>query len=406
MIALLPAHRRAERFAALVDSASTTDASARDAHFLEIVGTLRTAATEAPAPRADYVADLRSRLMAEADTALVPTDRKLVLPHHAPRRQNRLTAAVAALVIVGGTAGVSVAAQSSLPGEALYPIKRGIEQVNETLSFSDGARGQDLLHQADARLSEIDSMLDAHASDDAVAANLQSFSNAAGTGGDLLFTTYQDNGNDDSVTTVRDFAGTGMGELTALADRAPASLRAEFAQAAQLLADLDQQARVLCADCGARDPLTMPSDLALASSKGLGQLLDKGGEKTGQAGAGTQTGTATPTDQPSAGATTGAPQITLPDLSGLLGGDPSGGTGTGTGGSTGSGVDSPLGGLLDPLPSSLPTKLPSKLPTKLPSKLPTTLPSGLDLPKVGKHLKSGLDQVTDPLLKPKKPLLP
>lgn len=382
MTALLPAHRRAERFAALVDASSTSDASVRDAQFLEIVGALRAAATEPPAPRTDFVTDLRSRLLAEADTALVPTDRRLVLPHHAPRRQNRLTAAAAALVIVGGTAGMSVAAQSSLPGDALYPLKRGIEQVNEALSFSDGARGQDLLHQADSRLSEVGSMLDDDASDEAIAANLQSFSTSAGKGGDLLFTSYQADGDDASVTTVRDFAGTQMGELTALSERAPSSLQAEFAQAAQVLADLDQQARVLCAECGAREPLSMPTTLAPVSSKGLGSLLDKAGQKPAQAGAGEQPGGAATTGQPSAGTSTGVPQITLPDLSALLGGDPTGTGGTGTSGSGG-----PLGVLLDPLPTSTPS-------------------TGVDLPKVTKKLTDGVGKVTDPLLKPKKPLLP
>jgi hypothetical protein len=387
MNALIPAHRRAERFAAMVDSASTTDAGARDAQFLEIVGALRLAAADVPSPRADYVADLRSRLMAEAETALVPTDRKLVLPQHAPRRQNRLTAAAAALVIVGGTAGVSVAAQSSLPGDALYPIKRGIEQVNETLSFSDAARGEDMLHQADARLSEIDSMLSDGASDNAVADNLRSFTSSAGKGADLLFTTYQSNGDDASVSTVRDFAGTDMRELTVLAQHAPQSLRSDFAEAAQLLADLDQQARVLCAECGARDPLSVPSDLLLVAGTGLDALLEVPARTAPSAGgtAGAQPGTvaATPTTKPGTGETATPPQITLPDLAGLLGSDPATGSETPQqdkgGGSAG--VSNPLGGLLDPKPSAGSS-------------------TGVDLGKLGKDVTDGLGKATDPLLEP------
>ena len=385
MTALLPAHRRAEKFATLVDATSTTDASARDAQFLEIVGALRSASTAPPAPRADYVADLRSRLMAEADTALVPTDRRLVLPQHAPRRQNRLTAAAAALVIVGGTAGMSVAAQGSLPGDALYPVKRGIEQVNETFSFSDAARGEDMLHQANARLGEVDLMLAKGASNQAVAGTLKSFATSAGAGADLLFRSYQRDGNDDSVSTVRDFAGNDMGELTDLAQRAPVSLQAEFAQAAQLLADLDQQARVLCAECGARDPLSLPNDLQLAASAGgLDRLLVvPAGPASAANGATIKQHAARavrPTKRPSSHAVAAVPKIDLPDLDGLLGDDPAGTTKP-KDGTAKVGVSNSLGGLLDRKPSSGSS-------------------SGVDLGKLGKTVKRDLGEVTDPLLKP------
>ncbi|MEP6815802.1 MAG: DUF5667 domain-containing protein [Marmoricola sp.] len=382
MNALIPAHRRAKKFAALVDASSTTDAGPRDVRFLEIVGALRSAAAESPAPRADYVQGLRDRLMAEADTALVPTDRKLVLRQHVPRRQNRLTAAAATLVIVGGTAGMSFAAQGSLPGDALYPLKRGIEHVNETFSFSDAARGEDLLHQADTRLSEVDSMLAVGASDNAIADNLHTFTTSAGKGADLLFTTFQNNGNDDSVSTVRDFAGTDMRELADLAQRAPRSLRPEFALAAQLLADLDQQARVLCAQCGARGPLTLPGDLKLVSSDGLARLLDV----AGTAGSPTKTSagaSSTPTAasaEPTSNATA-APNVKLPDLGALLGNNPAG-AGDPKGGTGSAGVSNPLGGLLNPVPTSVSS-------------------GGVDVGKLGKVVKGGVTGVTDPLLKPK-----
>ncbi|MDQ6641190.1 MAG: DUF5667 domain-containing protein [Actinomycetota bacterium] len=389
MNALLPAHRRAEKFAALVDTSSTIAADGRDAEFLAIVEVLRGAAAEAPEPRPDFVTSLRDRLMVEADTALVPTDRRLVLPQHAGRRQNRLTAVAAALVIVGGTAGVSVAAQGSLPGDALYPLKRGIEQVTETFSFSDAARGQDLLHQADSRLSEVSSMLGNGASDASIAETMHNFATSAGQGADLLFTSYQRNGDDASVSAVRDFAGTDMGELTDLAHRAPRSLQADFAQAAQLLADLDQQARVLCAECGTRDPLTLPSDLALVASDGLSSLLNKPNPAVrllGTAGGQPGAGATQPAGRPASGGSAAAPKVTLPDLSALFGrgaGHPgSGGSTSGSGASVG--ASNPLGQLLNAKPGSTSTSVPG-------------------LGKLGKHLTHGVDQATGPLLKPKKP---
>ena len=72
--------------------------------------------------------------MTAADTLLIPAEPRLapVVPLHgtrASRNQRRISIAAAAFVIIGGTAGVAAAAESALPGSALYPIKRGIESA-------------------------------------------------------------------------------------------------------------------------------------------------------------------------------------------------------------------------------------------------------------------------------------
>jgi len=379
MSTLLPAKRRAERFAALVDAlqepGSTTGADEPYAPLLEVVGTLRAAADEGPAPRADYVTDLRSRLMAEADTALVPTDARLVLPqrHPASRKQSRFSAAVAGLVLVGSSAGIAVAAQSSVPGDGLYPLKRGLEHVGERLSLSDAGRGRDLLGQATTRLDEVDSLLDRGASDAEVAATLHSFTSSAGDGADVLFRSYQRDGDDGDIADVRDFAGTEMGVLTDLSASAPSSLQPDFAEAAQLLTDLDQQATVLCGDCGARGPLQLPARLRPVSAESalvdlLGATPHHSGSKpsTGAGtGAGSGTTSAASGDTKSGGG--GAPvstadtsTVTLPRLEDLLGASPPSTSGdTSTSNGAGSNPSSgPLGGSL-PTPSAPVSGLPN-----------------------------------------------
>lgn len=385
MSTMLPANRRAERFAALVDATSTTGADEPYAPLLEVVGTLRAAADEGPAPRADYVADLRSRLMAEADTALVQTDARLVLPQRHPtsRRQSRFTAAVAGLVLVGSGAGLAVAAQSSVPGDGLYPIKRGLEHVGERLNLSDAGRGRDLLGQATARLGEVDTLLERDASDAQVAATLRSFNSSAGDGADVLFRTYQRNGDDGDIANVRDFAGTEMGVLTDLSARAPRSLQPDFAQAAQLLSDLDQQATTLCVDCGPRGSLELPARLrSVSHESALVDLLASTPPDTGSPRA---TG-AGPAATAASDATSGAPvstadasAITLPRLGDLLGAGapgPSGSTATPRG--TGSDPSpAPLGGIV-PTPSAPASGLP-------------------DVDDVTGQVKKDLGSVTDPL---------
>jgi hypothetical protein len=392
MSTLLPAKRRAERFAALVDATSTTGVDEPYAPLLEVVGTLRTAADEGPAPRADYVADLRSRLMAEADTALVPTDARLVLPqrHPASRKQSRFTAAVAGLVLVGSSAGIAVAAQSSVPGDGLYPLKRGLEHVAERLSLSDAGRGRDLLGQASTRLDEVDTLLDSGAPDAEVAATLHSFTSSAGDGADVLFRSYQRDGDDGDIADVRDFAVTEMGVLTDLSATAPSSLQPDFAEAAQLLTDLDQQATVLCGDCGARGPLQLPARLRPVSAESalvdlLGATPHHAGPKpaTGAgSGAGSGTTSAATGDTTSGGApvsTSDTSTVTLPRLEDLLGAGAPGTSGN-TSTSNGAGSDPSSG----PLGGSLPT--------------PSAPVSGL--PNVGDvtdQVQKDLGSVTDPL---------
>lgn len=388
MSTLLPAKRRAERFAALVDATSTTGADEPYAPLLELVGTLRAAGDEGLAPRADYVADLRSRLMAEAETALVATDARLVLPqrHPASRKQSRFTAAVAGLVLVGSSAGIAVAAQSSVPGDGLYPLKRGLEHVGERLSLSDAGRGRDLLGQATTRLDEVDALLERDASDAEVAATLRSFTSSAGDGADVLFRSYQRDGDDGDIADVRDFAGTEMGVLTDLSATAPSSLQPDFAEAAQLLTDLDQQATVLCGDCGARGPLQLPARLRPVSAESA--LVDLLGATPQRSGSKPATGAGSGTTSAAAGDTTsgGAPvstadtsTVTLPRLEDLLGAstpDTSGDTST----SNGAGSDPSSG----PLGGSLPT--------------PSAPVSGL--PNVGDvtdQVEKDLGSVTDPL---------
>jgi hypothetical protein len=392
MSTLLPAKRRAERFAALVDAlqepGSTTGADEPYAPLLEVVGTLRAAADEGPTPRADYVADLRSRLMAEADTALVPTDARLVLPqrHPASRKQSRFTAAVAGLVLVGSSAGIAVAAQSSVPGDGLYPLKRGLEHVGERLSLSDAGRGRDLLGQASTRLDEVDTLLDSGAPDAEVAATLHSFTSSAGDGADVLFRSYQRDGDDGDIADVRDFAGTEMGVLTDLSATAPSSLQPDFAEAAQLLSDLDQQATVLCRDCGARGPLQLPARLRPVSAESA--LVDLLGATPHHAGSKPATGAGSGTTSATTGKTTsgGAPvstsdtsTVTLPRLEDLLGAGAPGTSGN-TSTSNGAGSDPSSG----PLGGSLPT--------------PSAPVSGL--PNVGDvtdQVEKDLGSVTDPL---------
>ncbi len=251
MTPLSPARRHAEAFAIAVDNrASKVDS--RYADLLSCVDVLRE--QEILAPRADFVSDLRLRLMDAADTMLLPAGAELapVIPLVAPpnSRQRRLSVAAAAFVVIGGSAGVAAAAENALPGDALYPIKRGIEGAQVSLNSSDSGKGQDLLRQASTRLDEIDGLLAGHESADKINTTLSSFQRSAASGADLLFVAYQRDGDPQNITRLRAVLGSQLAQLDSLAAEAPEDSQQAFEAARALLSDLDQQASVLCGTCG------------------------------------------------------------------------------------------------------------------------------------------------------------
>jgi hypothetical protein len=218
------------------------------------------------------------RLMDAADTLLLPAEAKLApvitLPQPGRRRERRIATAAAAFVLVGGTAGVAAAAENALPGDALYPVKRAIESAQVSLNSNDTAKGQDLLNQASTRLDEVDALMGNGESASQITHTLSSFQRSATSGADLLFVAYQRDGSVDDLATLRTLFGSQSAQLKELAGQAPASARSAFTAATALLADLDQQARVLCGNCGP-DSLSSDDYVEMSSSSALESLLTK-----------------------------------------------------------------------------------------------------------------------------------
>jgi hypothetical protein len=265
MTSLISARRAAEDFARVVDG-SHQDVADRYADLTATVDLLRR--QESPAARPEFVADLRAQLMTAADTLLVPVDERparhetgTVVPLR--RHQRRLAAAAAAFVVVGGTAGVAAAAEGSLPGDPLYPIKRGIESAQVSLNTSDVARGQDLIAQANTRLSEIEGLVGQGDRTAQISDTLGSFQHSLAGGADLLFVAYQRDPGSSDLVRLRDTFSQQHERLTQLADQAPATTQPDFRSAIDLLNGLEQQARVLCANCGPDGGLTFSSSPAM-----------------------------------------------------------------------------------------------------------------------------------------------
>lgn len=257
------AQRRADEFDAQVEGRSISGPAGiiRDAELLELVGAMRSLPPVQARP--EFVADLRAQLMAEAQTVLVPDDvSRLQLPQRHTRRERRLAALVAGVAIVGASTSVAVAAQSALPGESLYPIKRVIESAHTGVSLADGAKGSVLLGNASNRLAEVRALSSKPDEDDQIAQALSAFTDQATSAADLLLADYDQHGDASSVQSLRAFVASSLTELQALEPMVPYDARDELLGAAAALARIDADAVKSCSSCDPGPLADLPAALA------------------------------------------------------------------------------------------------------------------------------------------------
>jgi hypothetical protein len=248
MTSLIGARKRAEEFDAALSSPGQAAATSPEMDsLLAVVAALRT--QEAPAPRADFSLRLREQRLAEAAEVLTPSSTLALPPRRHGVRERRLTIAASAFVLIGGTAGMAAAAQSSAPGDALYPFKRGLENAQRSLERDDAAKGAAFLHQAGDRLEEARVLVDRDATSTQVRDSLRTFSTQAMTGSDLLLASFEEERDPALVQQVRDFSADSLAALTELAAQAPADLSDELAQVGYVLQRIDAAATDACTDC-------------------------------------------------------------------------------------------------------------------------------------------------------------
>jgi hypothetical protein len=104
---------------------------------------------ERPVMREQFRKELRGRLMSEAVVVFAKKPSRFSFP--ALLRPALGVAAVLVLVLAGATS----AAASSIPGDALYGVKRATEDVRLALTFDVEARTQLLSELTDRRLEEL-----------------------------------------------------------------------------------------------------------------------------------------------------------------------------------------------------------------------------------------------------------
>ncbi|HZX06963.1 DUF5667 domain-containing protein [Kribbella sp.] len=241
---------------------------------VELVGRLRTAG--AVAPRPEFSAELRHRLMEQAAARAATTATQLTV-HTAPddsddppgsedvgasvtdirRRQGRkirLVASTAALVLLGGGIGSAAAAQQAMPGDTLYGMKRSIENVATNVGVGDDSRGRRDLEHAMTRLSEVRELTDNGGSAGTINATLDDFSAQARKGVSRLLASYQQNSDASSISAITSFITSARQALVGATPNLPPESLKSGVEALATIEQLAQLTTAACPKCDAPKP--------------------------------------------------------------------------------------------------------------------------------------------------------
>jgi len=317
--------RGAEEFDAALQGRAGGEVAERYAELLDVVSAIR--AVPQPAPRAQFVTDLRERLMvaaaempktAPADKTTAATALRLTPRQRRGARDRRIAALVGGFAVVAATGSMAVASQSSLPGDVLYPVKRAIENAHVNLQSSAQARAKVMLDNADTRLTEVEQLSERRddADADEISSTLQDFKEQTDQASSVALDDFNSNGDTGALNDVRSFASSSMGRLSALDDLLPTAARPALIAAAQTVKSVDQSAYDACPTCTEDQVTKLPDFATQPLSASIKQLL--GGGHPDNAGTTTQQGanraTGTSTD-PTGGASQGPSAATSPGAS-------------------------------------------------------------------------------------------
>ncbi|MFJ8662472.1 DUF5667 domain-containing protein [Streptomyces sp. NPDC093795] len=408
MIANVSAHRRANAFAQTLEdrasegaAAEQSDAAAEPAEQGRLLA-LANGLGELPKPqldpevkvvqRAQLVAAMEAMLMegSAAAAATVPEQRTAggkgthrASPLRKLRPRSRWTKGLAAGgltvgVAAGAFSGVAAASSDALPGDSLYGLKRGMEDIKLGMADDDADRGGIYLDQASTRLSEARRLMERgrsgdldHESLSEIRRVLGGMKHDASEGHRLLRQAYERDGEIAPMARLNSFAQAHRGTWDGIRDRLPVQLADVGSEVTHVFDAMDEEV----------EPLQSVLPRTPEKSNIIGSESPTGTPSTPKTPQGTDSQRPPSPDEVTPSGSDSAP----PRPTG-----PSTGTSPSSDGSTGSPEDDGLlggsaGGLLPPAPTGMPTpptgdKAPPEVPdVTIPPILPGLLPGlGID----------------------------
>jgi hypothetical protein len=335
-------HRAAERFQRALDG--DREAGAGLGGLLETASSLATVSAPGLAPREEFVAALRERLVAEAEA--MPTPSPAAAHTAASRRAAARTGPVVVVfgrglprVIAGAAASVlavgavvGVASRSAIPGSALYPVKGWLDAVAVQMAGSDYERGLTHLSQAQEHISDTRNLAEAGSTDASdFAAAIEAATSSVRAGQRDLNTAFDSTGNPQALIAVRDFSARALPQVEALRSEVPAVTLPALRELQALLTAAENTSLRRLAACS---PSCVPAVSPGAGPSTLPSPATTGGPTGGSTAATTRPGVSVPstavTVPPGGG---GLPGATAGTGGATVGGGGGGAT-LGTGGAT------------------------------------------------------------------------
>ncbi|WP_329456361.1 DUF5667 domain-containing protein [Streptomyces sp. NBC_01497] len=345
MIANVSAHRRANAFAQTLDdrsdpgsataqSAEPAAEHAEPADQRRLLG-LANSLGEMPKPMLDPEVKVvqRAQLVAAMEAMLqegtagqgspgptVPEQRTSKGAHRAsplgrlrPRSRWSKSLAAGGLTVgvaAGAFSGVAAASSDALPGDSLYGLKRGMEDIRIDLADNDSARGGLYLDHASTRLAEARRLMERdrtghldHESLTEIRRTLTGMKDDASEGHRLLHAAYEKNGSLAPMATLSSFAASHRQAWDGLRGRLPVQLTDVGNEVNSVFAAIDQDVAPLKSKLPGPDSTqsgSAPDATQSAGTPGTGKhrkpspAAPSAGESHGQNGSGQGHGSPSP----------------------------------------------------------------------------------------------------------------
>ena len=273
----------AEEFAAALEGRGVASAR-RDPALAPLLNLAQGLQAMPLAPAPDFRDALRRRLLAVAAVEPVPA----VVPSPVERArtwvegwrvQKAIATMAASMAAVVALTGVSVGASRSLPGDALYGLKRSTEGVQLSLARNDVNRGKRHLQHAETRLREVAQVVGEDIAlgsvpaapgritvafggsrAQRVAEGLHAMDESTRDGTRILFEVYTERRDDDVLRVVQDFTARQRENLGEVLDALPTDAHDDAEASLQLVSSLHMRATQLLAvgTCGDSCPPVKP----------------------------------------------------------------------------------------------------------------------------------------------------